>query len=65
LIGFVGASGDYVVTSSYFLDTQPGTRGTALSYAAMRLEQSFVGWDFPAVWKFDLALSPYPSLAFE
>ncbi len=65
LIGIVDAGSDYVLTSSYFLDTLPGTLGTALSDAQMRSPSSFSSWDFATVWQFDARLSPYPSLRFE
>jgi hypothetical protein len=66
--GLVGAiEGDpmITITSSYFPDTSPGTNGTALTDAALRLQASYTGWAFGSVWQMDSDISPYPSLAFE
>jgi hypothetical protein len=64
LIGNVAAADvdELTITSSYFLNTNTGTYGTALSSAAFAAESSFVGWDFSAVWRLS---SGFPTLAFE
>jgi hypothetical protein len=65
LVGNVEGDPDYVVTSSYFLDTASGTLGTALTSNQMTTQGSYTGWAFGTVWKMDAAISAYPSLAFE
>jgi hypothetical protein len=65
LVGEVGASSDYVVTASYFLDTATGTLGSALTSSELQSSGSFEGWDFTGIWQFDAALSAFPSLRFE
>jgi hypothetical protein len=65
LVGNVEGDPSFTITSSYFLNTSPGTNGTALTDAQLRLQGSYTGWAFGSVWKLDPAISPYPSLAFE
>jgi hypothetical protein len=65
LVGEIGASSDYVVTASYFLDTATGTLGSALTSSQLQSTESFEGWDFTGVWQFDPALSAFPSLRFQ
>jgi hypothetical protein len=65
LVGQTLMGGTPTVIGSYFLDTATGTLGTPLSAAQMRMPSSFAAWDFVTVWKFDAAISEFPSLAFQ
>lgn len=66
--GLVGTDNSGAVTNSYYLDTcvvnPTETDGTALTDSAMKLEESYVGYDFENTWSINpLASYPYPTLS--
>lgn len=66
--GLVGTDNSGAVTNSYYLDTcvvnPTETDGTALTDSAMKLEESYVGFDFENTWSINpLASYPYPTLS--
>jgi hypothetical protein len=65
LVGAVTMGATPTIIASYFLDTATGSTGTPLSAAQMRMQTSYAAWDFVTVWKFDAAISEYPSLAYQ